>query len=443
MKREDIVRSLRRDNRLLKKWKYKLRLMLKYGRQINTTMPVDKLLELISKETKEILNADRCSMLLFDREKNQLWGKVAHGINIEKLRFSKEKGLAGFSAMTGKAVNVKDAYKDVRFNPEIDKKTGYRTKTVLCFPMRNHQGEVIGVFQVLNKKGRYFSKEDEELLRILSSQAAAALENTQLYDELKKSFESFIKTLVATIDARDPMTAGHSHRVTDYSMLIAKQLGIFGKESQLLQYASILHDLGKIGVREAVLTKPGSLTDEEYRHIKNHVIFTRKILEEIYFEKYLKEIPFIASSHHERINGSGYSNSLKGNAIHRLSKIIAVADVFDAITNKRHYRKPMPIRKVLLIIKDGSGSHFDSKCVKGFMNIPLDKLIKVLGKDIIPHFDMEDLKRFSNYTVGQFLAILQKQKSKISKKETKLIQRFNYYYLLKRFLKDEKKHKRD
>ncbi len=443
MKQKDIIQKLESDNRILKKWKHQLSLMLRYGRMMNATMPVDKLLELIAKETKEILNADRCSVLLLDREKNQLWGKVAHGINVEELKFSKDKGLAGFSAMTGKIINVKDAYKDIRFNPEMDRKTGYRTKAVLCFPMKNHPGEVIGVFQALNKKRGYFSKEDEELLRILSSQAAVTIENAQLYDELKKSFESFINTLVATIDARDPMTAGHSHRVTDYAMLIAEELGIFGKELPLLQYASILHDLGKIGVREAVLTKPGSLTDEEYKHIQDHVIFTRKILEEIYFEKHLKEIPFIASSHHERIDGKGYPNSLKGDAVHRLSKIIAVADVFDSITYTRHYRKPMPIRKALTIIKNSVNSHLDLKCVRGFMDIPLDKLIKVLAKDIISNFDAEDLKQFSNYTVGKFLTILQKKKSQLSKDERNLIQKFNYYYTAKKVMKDEKKYKRN
>lgn len=442
MKRKVNIQKLKEDNRILQKWKYKLSLMLKYGRKMNTTMPVDKLLELLAKETKEILNADRCSVLLLDVEKDELWGKVAHGFDTEHLRFSKETGLAGFSATTGKVVNVKDAYKDTRFNTNIDKKTGYKTKTVLCFPMKNHQGEVIGVFQALNKKKGYFNKEDEELLRILSSQAAITLENAQLYDELKKSFESFINTLVSTLDTRDPMTAGHSHKVTGYSLLIAEQLGIKDKELQLLQYASILHDLGKIGVREAVLTKSSSLTDKEYQHIKNHAIFTKKILDEIYFQKHLKEVPFVASSHHERIDGSGYPNSLKGNQIHKLSKIIAVADVFDSITNTRHYRTPMPIEEALTIIKTSAGSHLDIKCVKGFMNIPLNKLIGVLEKDIINCLKQKDLKHFSNYTIREFLKILHKEYVKLSGDEKKLIERFNYYYL-KDGTKDVKDNKRD
>ncbi len=429
MKRKNIAIKSGKNLSAPQKWKNKLFLMLKYSRQMNAAMPIDKLLEIFAKETKEILNAERCSVLLFDSEKKQLKGKVAQGINVDELIFSENKGLAGFSAKTGKTINVKDAYKDKRFNREIDKKTGYRTKSVLCFPMKNHQKEVIGIFQALNKKEAYFNKKDEELLQILSSQAASAIENSQLYDELKKSFESFINTLVATIDARDPMTAGHSHKVTDYSILIGEQLGISDKEIQLLQYAAILHDLGKIGVREAVLTKSGSLTDEEYKHIKEHVIFTRTILNRIYFQKHLGEIPLVAGSHHERIDGKGYPNSLKGSAIHKLSKIIAVADVFDSITNTRHYRNPMPIKKALMIIKTQACFHFDIKCVKGFMDIPLDKLISILQKDIIVNFDKQELNKFSDYTIGEFLKILQKKYAKLSGNEKELIKRFNFYYM--------------
>lgn len=409
---------------------------------MNAAMPIDKLLELLAKETKEILNADRCSVLLLDSEKKQLKGKVAHGINVDELFFPENKGLAGSSAKTGKTINVKNAYKDKRFNREIDKKTGYRTKSVLCFPMKNHTGEVIGVFQALNKKEGDFNKKDEELLRILSSQAASAIENAQLYKELKKSFESFINTLVATIDARDPMTAGHSHKVTEYSILIGKQLGISGKELQLLEYAAILHDLGKIGVREAILTKRDSLTDEEYKQIKEHVIFTRNILNRIYFQKHLIEIPLIAGSHHERIDGKGYPNALKGNAIHKLAKIIALADVFDSITNTRHYRNPMPIEKALTIIKTGSGSHFEPKCVKAFMDISLNRLISVLAKDIIVKLKQQELKDFSDYTVGNFLKTIQKKYVKLSNEEKKVIKRFNFYYL-KGGRKDVKNYKRN
>ncbi|MDD5455331.1 MAG: GAF domain-containing protein [Candidatus Ratteibacteria bacterium] len=426
----------------LQKWKNKLFLMLRYSRQMNASMPIEKLLEILAKETKEILDADRCSVLLLDSEKKQLEGKIAHGINVDELFFPIDKGLAGFSAKTGKIINVKDAYKDKRFNREIDKKTNYKTKSVLCFPMKNHQEEVIGVFQALNKKEGHFNKKDEELLRILSSQAASAIENAQLYKELKKSFESFINTLVATIDARDPMTAGHSHKVTEYSVLIGKQLGISGKEMQLLEYAAILHDLGKIGVREAILTKRDSLTDEEYKQIKEHVIFTRNILNRIYFQKHLREIPLIAGSHHERIDGKGYPNALKGNAIHKLAKIITLADVFDSITNTRHYRTPMPIEKALTIIKTESNSHFEPQCVKAFMDISLDGLISVLSKDIIVKLKQQELKLFSDYTVGGFLKTIGKKYVKLSNKEKKVIERFNFYYL-KGKEKDAENHKRN
>ncbi|HIE43581.1 MAG TPA: GAF domain-containing protein [Candidatus Omnitrophica bacterium] len=425
---EQRIRDLERENRLLKKWKRQLFLMLRYSRRMSATIPVDELLELIAQETREIMNADRCSVLLVDKMRNELWGRVAHGMDTEQLRFPVDRGLAGFTARTGEVVNVKDAYKDLRFNPEIDRKTGYRTRSVLCYAMKNHLGEVIGVFQVLNKRRGYFTHEDEELLRILSSQAAVGVENAQLYDDLKRSFESFINTLVVAIDARDPMTAGHSHRVTEYVLLIAEQIGISREELQLLRYAAILHDLGKIGVREAVLTKPNKLTEEEYNHIRSHAVFTHRILSEAYFQEPLESIPVVASSHHERIDGSGYPNHLKGEAIPKLSRIIAVADVFDAITHKRHYRDSMPIQKAFSTIRGGGGTQFDSEAVRGFMSIPLDKLIRVLGSGVVDEFKAPDLQLLSSYTPAQLLEVMEKEKSKLTSDEKRVVDTFNRYY---------------
>nr|MDA3792097.1 HD-GYP domain-containing protein [Elusimicrobiota bacterium] len=212
-------------------------------------------------------------------------------------------------------------------------------------------------------------------------EASSAIENTQLYKEMKKSFESFINTLAETIDARDPMTAGHSKRVCGYSVLIAQKVGYTKEKVESLKYAALLHDLGKIGVKEAVLTKPGRLNDEEFKHIQGHADMTRKILERTYFQKGYRDIPVTASSHHENLDGSGYPLHMKGKNIPEPSRIMAIADVFDALTYKRHYREPMPFLKVINILKEDIGSKFDSKLVKVFLNREITDILSIMLKN--------------------------------------------------------------
>ncbi len=139
----------------------------------------------------------------------------------------------------------------------------------------------------------------------------------------------------------------------------------------MLRYAALVHDFGKIGIKDSVLGKPGRLTDEEYTEMKKHPKFTRDILSRIQFAKEFRDIPVIASCHHEKMDGTGYPYGLKGEQIPALSRIIAVADVFDAVTSHRPYRAPMSTQEAIKILKDSAGSHLDSDMVKAF-----DKFIK-------------------------------------------------------------------
>ncbi|MCK5176343.1 MAG: GAF domain-containing protein, partial [Candidatus Aenigmarchaeota archaeon] len=205
--------------------------LLKIGRSIAAETDIDKLLTIIAQETQKALFADRCTVFLYEKETHELWSKIALGMGSQEIRFPADKGLAGHVVITGETINIKDTYNDSRFNREIDKKTGYTTKTILCMPMRNLNHEIIGVFQVLNKFGNnYFTIEDEDLLIAIGSSTGIALENVRLfkrqqimYEEQKRSFISFINTLAASIDARDKITSGHSKRVTLYSIAIAEQ----------------------------------------------------------------------------------------------------------------------------------------------------------------------------------------------------------------------------
>ncbi len=382
---EDLFKPIRNSSLYLSSVKNDpLVALVKIGQAVAAEKDIDKLMQTIAEEARNAVQADRCTVFLYDKETDELWSKVALGLGSQELRFNASQGIAGSVFRTGEIVNIKDAYSDDRFNKEVDLKTGYTTKTILCMPIRNIEQEIIGVFQILNKFGGYFTQEDEDILISIGSSAGISLENAKLFarqqellEEQRIVFDSFISTLAASIDARDKITAGHSTRVRMYATLIAEAYGLDKKELEIIQKAAALHDIGKIGIRDSVLQKEGKLTDEEYKHIQEHVEITHNILEKIHMSDDFKMITEIACSHHEKYDGSGYYRHLKGEDIPFGGRILAVADVFDAITSKRHYRDKMPIQKVISILIGDSGTHFDKNIVDKFLSIPLDKIVEV------------------------------------------------------------------
>lgn len=417
--------------------------LVKISRSITALTDIDELLRVIAEETKNAIQADRCSVFLWDKDSDELWSKVALGLDSsQEIRFPADKGLAGYVVKSGESLNIVDAYNDSRFNPDVDKKTGYHTKTILCMPIMNNNKEIIGAFQVINKIDGVFTKNDEDLLVAIGGSASIALENAQLFDkqlqmyhEQKLLFESFIDTLAMSIDARDKITAGHSTRVRLYSTLLAQAIHMEKNDISLLEKAAILHDIGKIGIRDSVLQKDGKLTDEEYKHIQEHVKITHHILNRIYMSQDFRIITEMACSHHEKWDGSGYYRHLKGEEITLGGRILAVADVFDAITSKRHYRDKMPIVNVIDILLKGKDSHFQGVLVDEFLHIPLNKIIRVFLSEFHGEFLQEDENVLSQYDL---LTIYKYGTSKIlSDDERKIFDLFNYYYTGKTELKGD------
>lgn len=409
--------------------------LVKISRSITALTDIDELLKVIAQETKNAMQADRCTVFLWDKETNELWSKVALGVDeSQEIRFPADKGLAGYVVQTGETLNITDAYSDPRFNPEVDHKTGYKTKTILCMPITNNNREIIGAFQILNKIDGIFTQNDEDLLVAIGGSASIALENAQLFDqqlqlyrEQKLLFESFIDTLATSIDARDKITAGHSTRVRMYSGLIAQTMGMDKKDINIIEKAATLHDIGKIGIKDSVLQKEGKLTDEEYKHIQEHVRITHNILNKIYMSPDFRIITEIASSHHEKYDGSGYYRHLKGEEITIGGRILAVADVFDAITSKRHYRDKMPIKNVLNILKEGSGKHFDPKIVNLFLSIPLDKICGVFLSDGSGKISKNDELVLSNLNLSFIDNYVRLENP--SEQEQNILDLFNKYYI--------------
>ncbi|MEW5819430.1 MAG: HD domain-containing phosphohydrolase [Cyanobacteriota bacterium] len=410
--------------------------LLHVGQAMAAETDIDKLLITITEETKQALNTDRATVFLLDKETHELWSIVASGMGQQEIRFPAHLGLAGHVAMTGEVINIEEAYNDSRFNKDIDKKTGYRTRTVLCVPMRNLNHEIIGVFQVINKlDGESFTHENEALLIAIASSAAISIENArlfkeqaELYQEQKKSFNSFINTLAFAIDARDSITAGHSSRVTAYTLAIAEQMNLSDKDKEVLEYAALLHDFGKIGIKDRVLCKEGILTEEEYSEIKRHAFITKEILEKMYFQEHLFEVPEIASSHHERFDGTGYFRGSKENLIPLGGRIMAVADVFDAITSKRHYRDRMPMLKVLNILRKDSGSHFDPKIIKIFFDISFAKIVNIIISTDNDSLNDSEVDLFKDFTIEDMHELLKKKEHELSGEEKLIIHTFEIHY---------------
>jgi HD-GYP domain-containing protein (c-di-GMP phosphodiesterase class II) len=247
----------------------RMRSLLKAISELSGELELDVLLARAMEVSTRLVEADRSSLFIYDHERDELWSKIAQGIDTHSLRFPAAKGLAGAAAHGGIIVNVPDAHKDERFNPEFDRATGYTTRSVLCVPMKDVGGRILGVIQVLNHSGGGpFGPRDEEMLSALGSHVAVFIENARLHEAIETLFESFVRSASTAIEERDPTTSGHSKRVAKYALRLAraaheKNVSVFTRaRMRQLRYAALLHDFGKIGVRESVLTKRNKLTDE-------------------------------------------------------------------------------------------------------------------------------------------------------------------------------------
>ncbi len=234
----------------------------------------------------------------------------------------------------------------------------------VCVPLTSSE-EIYGVCY-LGSTSRAFSRDEMEMLTALGHHAGAVLGALHAKAEQARACENLIQALALTIDARDEITAGHSGRVANYSATIARYMHLSASEQRLAYYAGLLHDYGKIGVRDEVLCKPSSLTPAEYEEIKLHPEYTLSILSKIKFSDDLTEVPHVASCHHERPDGKGYPRGLKRGEIHLCALIIAVADVFDALTVKRHYRDPMPLDEVIALLEAGRDTQFEGSVIDAF-----------------------------------------------------------------------------
>jgi GAF domain-containing protein len=199
----------------------RLSLLLKVGLRLASERDSERLLRMIIEETTAVMDAERSSLFLIDREKNEMWAKIAQGAEVHEIRFPLGLGIAGTVGRTGEAINIPDAYRDSRFNPEFDKKTGFRTRSILCVPMKNLHGEILGAIQVLNKHEGSFDAGDETLLTALAAQAAVTIENADLYrklSELNLSLEKKVEERTAELVAANDRLSALNRELEEISI---------------------------------------------------------------------------------------------------------------------------------------------------------------------------------------------------------------------------------
>jgi HD-GYP domain-containing protein (c-di-GMP phosphodiesterase class II) len=358
-----------------------LRVIFDYAAKIANERRLDHLIMMMADMGREMIVSDRCTVWLLDKQKNELYSTVAHGV--PPLRLPSNAGLVGHSIRTGQPIFIEDAYTNAKFKGVLesgaiamDKLTGYHTKALMVIPFRNNEGEIMGAYQAVNKltRQKQFSEKDLEHLTLAASYAGKSLEAALLANEIEETQKEIIVTMGEIGESRSKETGNHVKRVAQYSYILALGLGMDEEEAELLKVASPMHDIGKVAIPDAVLKKPGKLTDEEFDIMKSHTNIGYGLLKNSN-RRILKTAATIAHQHHEKWNGRGYPSGLKGEQIHIYGRITAIADVFDALGSDRVYKKAWELDRILNLFKEERGEHFDPQAVDAFI-AELPKMLK-------------------------------------------------------------------
>ena len=346
-----------------------LRAFYKAGKAVISSLDVDEVLQMISEEAVDIMKVDVCSLRLLDEKKENLILKATCGHTDEykeKKRVMKVKGsIGGKVVKTKEPVSIGNVQKDPLYRyRSLARKGGL--VSLLAVPLIQ-RGNVIGVINVYTPESHTFTRREVRLLSMFAEQAAIAIENARLFNEIHQNYLNTVKALGAVIDARDDYTRGHSEAVMKYGTTIAEKMNLPVKEVELVRFAGFLHDIGKVGVNLSILNKLGPLTQKEWKDITRHPIIGSDIVKQLGF---LNELVPVILHHHERYDGGGYPAGLEKGGIPLACRILCVADAFDAMVSDRPYRSRRYTRKkAMKQLENNSGVQFDPKVVSVFLGI--------------------------------------------------------------------------
>ncbi len=354
-----------------------LRRLIEVNKAITTSLEMEELFDLLLDGILEISSGARAMILLKDKD-GELHTAFEKNREREGSSFA-GKGISGSVVQRVVESGEPLLINDVADNPDFEAQASIQAldlRSLVAIPLRYSQAymqrqdagdPLMGVIYVDSRSARRrFTEDDLDLLQAFSTQGAISLENAQLHRDLQESYLELVMSLAEAVEIKDRYTRGHSELVSRYAVAMGERLGLDDKQLEVIYRGGMLHDVGKIGIDEAILNKPDRLTDEEFDEIKRHPVYGADILAPI---AHLANVRDIVLQHHEKIDGSGYPEGLTGDEMCVGAKIIAVCDVFEGITSNRPYRKPMEPERVVQIFEEERGTKLDAESVDIFLEM--------------------------------------------------------------------------
>ncbi|MCU0650805.1 MAG: HD domain-containing protein [Candidatus Omnitrophica bacterium] len=348
-----------------------LRHIFRINKNLISVIPCSRMYEMVTRMARGILDTDIVVLRLYDQEKNALTVVSRYFIGRNMIRNLPDikigEAVSGKAFKFKKAISVEDIDRDLAVRKmklvRIIRQEGARS--ILSVPIL-FQGKPLGVISTYCRRPRVFKSKEIDLMRVFASYVAVIIRESEHSRQMHMTYFNTIRTLVLTLETRDPYTQGHTERVTEYALLIGGKLGLSSDELSTLRYASEIHDIGKISIPDFILNKPGKLNSLERRMIELHPVKGAQILTPLEF---LKNVIPIVRHHHERFDGKGYPDGLKNGRIPLMSRIIACADSFDAMTSERPYKDKMSLKQAIREIKTHTGTQFDPEIAAVFLKI--------------------------------------------------------------------------
>ena len=365
--REDLVVR----NKELRFQVYSLETLMGLSHQLNASLDLEGLLNTLILSVVGQLRVNSACLFLTDRRENptRLDAQTFKGIKEEQVRAISIATAGAFvralipsDGEEGRAVRLIDLSDDPALEPSVGPLFAAGFVVVCPVLMKQKLSAVLAVGEKVS--GQEFQSHDLEMLRALSESAAIAIENARLYKDLQEAYVSTVRLLVSRIEEKDPYTHGHTERVADYAVAIAKEMDFPAEEVQRIQFGAFLHDIGKVHTQDDILHKPGALTDEEWKTVKAHPVRGAEMIRGV---RFLEGVTDMVRHHHERVDGKGYPDGLKGEEITIGAKIVNVADAFDAMTTNRPYRAGLSVEQAIEQMTTKAGSQFAAEIVEVFV----------------------------------------------------------------------------
>jgi response regulator RpfG family c-di-GMP phosphodiesterase len=358
---QELLQAVRRNLKVKKLTREisKLRMVettLQLNKTIVSLTGLDELLKKVIMIIDNLLSPDSIAVYLLDRKRQNF------NIKAEKFRGNYKRKLL-------KSYRLDEMNEIFRNGKALVKNNGNSTVTV---PIAGKEKKT-GVIQIDFPKERVIKEEDIIFLESFAMQLGIGIENANLFEQVHFSYINAVKSLVNSLEARDPYTKGHSDQVTAYALILGEKMGLSEEDLEILKDASSLHDLGKLGIEDKILLKPSALDEKEIKIIRKHPEITVKILKPLNISKEAVEACLY---HHERVDGKGYPNGLKGEEIPIFARILSVADAYSAMTSDRPYRSRLSTMKAISELKRCSGTQFDRRVVETCAEVLEEREVK-------------------------------------------------------------------